>query len=97
MNFLEVGIRTSDAGGETDATRVSVRIGNCIDAAADARRKEFVAADIFRIEREALAQGEATRFGFGLEAGDLRPGGFGIDEILGDGRDAAPVVDARIE
>src|SRR2546421_9552236 len=25
------------------------------------------------------------------------PSGFGIDEILGDGRDAAPIVDARFE
>ncbi len=60
MSFLDGGIRRSDAGRETDATRVSVRIGDCVDAAANARRKEIVAADKFGIEREALVQGKAA-------------------------------------
>src|SRR5258708_6506737 len=97
FSFLDVGIRRSDAGDGTVATRVSVRIGDRIDATANARRKKFVAADKFRIECETFAQDEATGLGFRFEARNLRPGRLGIDEIFGDGRDAAPVIDASVE
>ena len=60
MSFKDGGIRRSDAGGETDATWISVRIGDCVDAAANARRKKITANNKFRIQREAFAQGEAA-------------------------------------
>src|SRR5260370_32409664 len=64
---------------------------------ANARRKKVFLGEKFRVDCQAFAQNKATRFGFSLQAGDLRPGGFGIDEIFGDGRDSAPIVDAGIE
>src|SRR5258706_13211637 len=64
---------------------------------ANARRKKVFLGEKFRVDGQAFAKDEAARFGFGLQAGDLRPSGFGIDEIFGDGRNAAPIVDAGIE
>src|ERR1700722_3241317 len=55
------------------------------------------AIQIFGIKREAFAENETTRVGFGLEFGDLRPGGFGIDVIFRDRRNSTPVVDACVE
>src|SRR5260370_36130843 len=67
------------------------------DAIADTRRKKFVAMDEFGIESEAFAQNETAAFRLGFQPRDLGPGGFGIDEIFGDGRNAAPIVDARFQ
>src|SRR5713226_8403845 len=64
---------------------------------ANARRKKVFLGEKFRVDRQAFAKDEAARFGFGLQAGDLRPGGFGIDEIFGDRRNATPIVDAGIK
>src|SRR5260370_4566936 len=64
---------------------------------ANARRKKVFLGEKFRVDRQAFAKDEAAGFRFSLQAGDSRPGSFGVDEILGDGRDAAPVVDAGIK
>src|SRR5260370_40881311 len=53
--------------------------------------------DEFGIEGEAFAQGEAASCSFCLQSRDLRPSRFWIDEILGDGGDAAPVVEASFQ
>src|SRR5260370_8266152 len=53
--------------------------------------------DEFGIEGEAFAQGEAASCSFCLQSRDLRPSRLWIDEILGDGGDAAPVVDASFQ
>src|SRR5229473_574077 len=97
FSFTFEDIENSDAGSVGSVTREAIGICYLRDAIAHARRKKFFPADKLRVESEAFAQGETVGFRFGLQAGDLGPGGFGIDEILGDGRNAAPIVDARIE
>src|SRR6266481_8598586 len=64
---------------------------------ADVWRKKFFLREEFGVDGEAFAEEEAAGFGFGLQPGNLRPSSFGIDEIFGDGRDSAPIVDAGIE
>src|SRR5881398_1391612 len=90
-------MENSDAGGAGSVTRESVRTGNFCNAIADARREKFLAMNKLGIEGEAFAQGEAAGLGFGTKARNLRPGGFRVDEILGDRRNASPVVDAGFE
>src|SRR5260370_27569304 len=95
--FLFAGIEHSDAGSAGRLMRESVRINYGCDAIADARGKQAFGADKLWIERDAVMENEAARLRFGLQASNLRPGGFGIDEIPGDRRDTAPVVDAGFE
>src|SRR5712691_5739800 len=90
-------IENSDAGGMGSVTRESACVSYVCDAIADARGEKSFAADKLRIDRNALAQREAARFGFVLQPRDLGPGGFRIDEIPGDGRNATPIVDAGFE
>src|SRR5260370_14504010 len=66
------------------------------DAIADTRRKKFVAMDEFGIESEEFAQSETAAFRLGFRPRDLGPGGFGIDEIFGGVRKAAPTVCDRL-
>src|SRR5260370_21307627 len=58
---------------------------------ANARRKKVFLGEKFRADGQAFAKDEAARFRFSLQAGDLWPGGIGIDEILRRGRKAAPI------
>src|SRR5438876_10761383 len=97
FSFGFEGMKSSDAGGVGSATREAIGTGNFRDAIAERRREKFVAMDEFGIDGEAFAQGEAAGLGFGLQARDLGPGGLGIDEIFGDRRNAAPIVDACFE
>src|SRR6266849_1235367 len=92
--FLFVGIERSDASGVGGVTSESIGVGYGFDSIADARTEEFVARNEFGVEREAFTQRETAGLSLGLQMRDLRPGGFGIDEIFCDGGNAAPIVDA---
>jgi hypothetical protein len=97
LSFVLVGMENSDAGRLCGVTCESIGADYFAYAMADVWGKKILPADEFGIEGEAFADEEAARFGFGLQAGDLGPGGFGIDEIFGHGRDAAPIIDAGFE
>src|SRR5215470_9804431 len=72
-----------------------------IDEAANlllnARRNEISSTDEFGIQREALAQSEAAHFGLAAQLADLGPCSFRVDEVSGDRRNAAPIVDASLQ
>src|SRR5260370_30826017 len=57
---------------------------------ANARRKKVFLGEKFRVDRQAFAKDEAAGFRFSLQAGDSRPGRFGIGQSLGDWGDTAP-------
>src|SRR5438552_18886495 len=94
FSFGFEGMKSSDAGGVGSVTREAIGTGNFHNATVYAGREKFVAMNEFGIEGEAFAQTETAGLGFGSQVGDLRPGSFGIDEIPGNGRNPAPVVDA---
>jgi hypothetical protein len=54
-------------------------------------------ADVRRVDGEALAQGETGCRGAGGEFADVWPGPLRVDVVGGDGRYAAPVIDASPE
>src|SRR6266478_2428570 len=97
LSFGFEGMENSDASGVGRVTRESIGIGDFHDAITDTRGEKSVAMEEFGIDGEAFAQGETAGFGFSLQAGNLGPGSFRIDEIPGNGRNAAPIVDASFE
>src|SRR5271165_1914387 len=77
--------------------RKAVSAGKHLEALSNRGRRELLTPNEFRIERQAFAQRKAARGGLGVELADLRPSSLRIDEVFGDRRDAAPIIDARIQ
>src|SRR5579885_2130155 len=59
--------------------------------------KERIAAHIFGIGSQALAQHKAPRFRFRSQTRDLRPRCLGIDVVLGHRGNATPIVDPCLQ
>src|SRR6202007_1628472 len=77
--------------------RKTLGIGEMLRTVAHASREEIAAPHEFRIQREPLPEREPASLRFGAQLCDLWPGRFGVDEILCDRRDAAPIVDSRFQ
>src|SRR5881275_3033350 len=73
---------------------ISPIIGHRANTRREARVKKFVTMDVFGINIQTLGQLVAFIGGARRKLRDVRPGLFGVDEIDGQRRDAAPIVQA---
>ena len=67
---------------------------HCGDAGAQRRIEKARAVDVLGVDRQARLQRESLGAAGVGQRRHVRPRGFGIDVVLGQRRDAAPVVDA---